>query len=102
MTLSVIVRRRATDELNEAYSWYEAEHQGLGERFLVDFKQTVLSAQTFPQSFIRVNDMVRRANLNRFPYAVFYKIESKRIVVLAVVHHARNPNLWPLPTKRAR
>lgn len=102
MTLPVALRRRVGADLNAAYHWYEAQRQDLGHQFLSDFKAMVESIQEFPQSFTRVNEKVRRANLKRFPYSVFYQEESKRIVVLSVIHQSRDPHVWPLPRKRAR
>lgn len=46
-----------------------------------------------------VRGNVRRAIVTRFPYAVFYQVEPKRVVVLAVIHTARDPRLWPQPRK---
>ena len=42
-----------------------------------------------------VHGEVRRAVVSRFPYAVFYRVDPKRVVVLAVLHMARDPKLWP-------
>jgi hypothetical protein len=38
---------------------------------------------------------VRRAVVSRFPYLIFYVARQTRIAVLAVLHHARNPAVWP-------
>ena len=102
MTLPVVLRQSAIKELNSAYRWYESEREGLGREFLADFKQLAKSIEDFPQSFVRINDKIRRASLNRFPYMVFYRVESKRIIVLSVLHQARDPHTWPLPRKRSR
>ena len=45
--------------------------------------------------FAIVHSNVRRAIVSRFPFAVFYLVEPKRVVVLRVLHTARNPILWP-------
>ena len=37
---------------------------------------------------------MRRALLQRFPYAVFYEVGAVDIVVYAVFHCARNPRAW--------
>lgn len=39
--------------------------------------------------------MVRRVLVERFPYCIFYVVEPERLVVLAVLHVARDPDLWP-------
>lgn len=37
-----------------------------------------------------------------FRMGVFYRVESKRVVVLAVLHTARDPRVWPQPLGSAR
>jgi hypothetical protein len=32
----------------------------------------------------------------RFPYAVFFSVEGAIVVILAVVHTARDPDMWQL------
>jgi plasmid stabilization system protein ParE len=59
----------------------------------VDASFTVL--ERFPEMFARVHGDVRRVIVSRFPYAVFYQVEADRIVVLAVLHTARDPESWP-------
>jgi plasmid stabilization system protein ParE len=55
-----------------------------------------------PLVFRQVYGEVRRALVSRFPYAVFYRIEMNRIVVLTVLHSARDPKLWPQTRKVPR
>ena len=37
---------------------------------------------------------IRRALTRRFPYAVYFSIEEDAIVILAVLHTARDPEEW--------
>ena len=37
---------------------------------------------------------VRKALVRRFPYGVFYQVEVGQVLVLAVFHAKRNPNIW--------
>jgi len=37
---------------------------------------------------------VRCVRVRRFPYSVFFRAESRRIVVLAVFHARRDPSVW--------
>jgi plasmid stabilization system protein ParE len=37
---------------------------------------------------------VRCALVRRFPYAVYYRVEPERIVVIAVFHTKRDPGVW--------
>jgi plasmid stabilization system protein ParE len=56
--------------------------------------------EKFPEMFARVHANVRGVIVSRFPYAVFYQVEGDRVVVLAVLHTARNPESWPRPRTR--
>lgn len=40
-----------------------------------------------------VHGNVRRALTKRFPYGVFYVIDAEDVVVIGVLHAARNPRL---------
>ena len=100
--MTLVYRKRVGHEVRDTYEWYESQRQGLGEEFIEDFGSVIASIVEFPQSFVRINDKIRRANLVRFPYLVFYQVESKRIVVHAVIHQSRDPHRWPLPRKRSR
>jgi toxin ParE1/3/4 len=47
-----------------------------------------------PESFPTRAENVRRALVRRFPYAVYYRLEDERIVVLAIVHTSRDSAVW--------
>ncbi len=99
--MNLVYRKRVSGDLTDVYEWYERQQQGLGEELLADFDALIATIVEFPQSFTRIDDKVRRATMARFPYHVFYKIEIKRIIVLAVVHSARHPSTWPESRKRS-
>lgn len=46
------------------------------------------------EAFARVHHEIRRVRLRRFPYAIYYRILSDEIVVLAVMHGRRQPRRW--------
>jgi len=48
-------------------------------------------AQTHPLAFHLVHRTFRRVLLQRFPYALFYQFADDRIIVVAVLHQARDP-----------
>jgi len=99
MSLRVIVRAEAEQDILRAYAWYEEQVRGLGSDFVTALDETLSLVAREPEIFQRVHRTVRRALLHRFPYGVFYVVESRRVVVLAVMHTARHPSKW---TKRGR
>jgi plasmid stabilization system protein ParE len=102
MTLPIVFRRGVERDLAAAFRWYEAQRAGLGEEFLAAARSSFESIQSHPEIYALVHGEVRRIVLSRFPYAVFYTIQPRRVLVLAVLHTARDPKLWPRLTKRAR
>ena len=77
-------------DLREAYGWYEDKQPGLGLTFAKDFlsnyRHLVRDAQLYT---IRFAD-VRRLNLNRFPYGIFYVIRPPDVWILGVLHASRD------------
>ena len=102
MALPLVYRRKVGRDLAGAYGWYEEQRAGLGEEFLTAVDVTFDAIEQVPEMFRRVHGEVRRANVSRFPYAVFYRIDTKRVVVLTILHTARDPKLWPRSTSGAR
>jgi plasmid stabilization system protein ParE len=99
MALPAVYRRKVGRDLAGAYGWYEGQRAGLGEEFLGAVDASLDAIQEFPEMYARVHGEVRRAVVSRFPYAVFYRVEPKRVVVLAVLHMASDPKFWPQPRK---
>jgi plasmid stabilization system protein ParE len=91
VTLVLRVRRRAERDLDEAYAWYEARSEGLGEAFLRAVGACFARISSHPEAAPEVAHRVRRARLRRFPYGVYYVVREDAIDVLAVYHSRRRP-----------
>src|SRR5207302_1651483 len=78
MTLPVVFCRRFQDDLGAGFDWYEEQRSGLGQEFLSAVQSTLRSIEQFPEMFVFIHRDVRRAIVSRFPFAVFYLIESRR------------------------
>ncbi len=102
MTLPVVYRRRVQHDLAGAFDWHELQRTQLGEEFLSAVQSTFRNIELYPEMFTSIHGEVRRAIVPRFHFAVFYVVESRRTVVLRVLHTARNPALWPVPRRPAR
>lgn len=89
------LRREAQKELQGAAAWYEEQRPGLGGEFLDDFLLTVEAMEGIPELYAEVAAGVRRALLQRFPYAIFYSLEDTHIQVLGVKHCHGDPDNWP-------
>jgi len=101
MPLPVVYRRKVGRDVAAGFGYCEEQSPGLGEQFLMAVASAFEAIGRYPEMFSKVHGEVRRALLSRFPYAIFYRVESKRVVVLAVLHTARDPKLWPQGRTRA-
>ena len=100
MPLAVVYRRQVGRDLAAGFDYYAAQGLELGEKFLTAVTSVFEAIGRYPRMFAAVHGEVHRAILSDFPYAVFYRIEARRVVVLAVVHTARDPRLWPRPRRQ--
>ena len=91
MSLPVIFRDLATEDVRAIYSWYELQQEGLGSRFIASLDLAVALISAHPLSCPVVYRHIRRVLLHGFPYAVFYLAGAKAIVVLACLHQSQSP-----------
>jgi plasmid stabilization system protein ParE len=94
MSYVLVFRPEVRAEISEAYRWYENQQSGLGDEFLDRISETLDRICQMPESYAVVYRDVRRAVVQRFPYAVYYRIVSSRVVVTAIFHGRRNPKAW--------
>lgn len=102
MALPSVYRRRVGRDLAVAYAWYEEQRPSLGDEFLAQVNVCFDAIEQFPAMFAAVHGEVRRAFVARFPYAVFFRVEPTKIVVLTVLHTARDSKHWPKPSAKTR
>ncbi len=86
---------RVEDDLADAAAFYEERSPGLGEDFLTDVRSAVDEILRGPEQWARVEaSPVRRYLIARFPYAIYFRAEPERVLVLAVTHTRRHPDAW--------
>lgn len=93
MTRTVVFRPEAEDEAVEVRGWYDARRPGLGSEFGAAVDATVMRIVEHPLAYPRVRGETRRAVLNRFPYAIYFRATPETIIVLAV-HGRQHPARW--------
>ena len=98
MNYVVVFRPEVRNELDEAYSWYESQELGLGDDFLEQVDEALDRICQMPESYTAVYRDVRRTVIQRFPYIIYYRIVSSRVIVIAVFHGRRNSKAWQTRT----
>jgi plasmid stabilization system protein ParE len=94
MAFSVVYKPLALLEAKEAYDWYAQEHIGMHTAFLEQLERTDRFLAANPYLYPCVEQTIRRANLNQFPYALFYVIDEDTVNVLSCFHQLREPKSW--------
>jgi len=93
MKYNVIVRPEAEDDLKEAFSWYEDKRTGLGYDFLLQVDAGINFINRNPALHPIEYKGTRKHLIKRFPYKIIYLIDEEKIIILAVIHGKRNPDL---------
>lgn len=94
MTFEIIVSREARADIAEAVDGFNDISATLSARFEVELELVYSNACEYPQMYPVVYKNFRRALLRHFPYSVFYVIEKSFILVVGVVHQARDESTW--------
>jgi plasmid stabilization system protein ParE len=77
-------------DISDAVNWYEDRQPGLGAEFIEDFLAHYRWLARDAQLYAVLFADVRRLNLDRFPYGLFYVIRPPEIWLLAVLHASRD------------
>jgi toxin ParE1/3/4 len=96
----------AMSELRAAAFWYDERSAGLGDEFLGEVNELGQRIAASPASYppwpglSASHARIRRALVDRFPYAVAFEVREGDVVVLAVAHAKRRPLYWVVRAQR--
>jgi toxin ParE1/3/4 len=76
----------AVAEARESRKWYAARNPLAGRAFE--------AAVPVPERWPVIHREVRRCLVKRFPFAIFYRVGSDVVTVLAAAHTSRRPGFW--------
>lgn len=93
MMREVIVRPEAANDIRSVHAWYRDISSQFATAFIRRIDEAITHAREWPLMYQLVYRDFRRVPLHRFPYALFYRAYDERIVVVAVLHQARDPQL---------
>ena len=94
MSLPLIVLPEAEVDLAKARMWYDQRGKPCADEFRQCIDNAMERISRMPELHAVIHKGVRRSLVRRFPYAIFYKAESTRVVVIAVMHTRRDPRRW--------
>ncbi len=82
MSLPLLITPAAEADIREARFWYEAKLAGLSDRLVLCLEAAFDHIKRIPRAGKLVEPGVRRVVVRKFPYGVFYRVESDRIATL--------------------
>jgi len=92
------VKARLTPEADldaqDAIRWYDERSRELGDDFLRQVNECIASVVKTPEKYPEIHREIRRALVARFPFAILYEIENNEIIIYAIYHCARDPEIW--------
>ena len=88
-------------DFDSAVRWYQHIDRNLGFRFRLETLATLRRIETFPYQFPVIDGIARRALLKRFPYSIFFDLNTDAPFVIAVVHQRRSEAIWMDRANRA-
>jgi plasmid stabilization system protein ParE len=86
----------AKEDIRDAARWYNKQSQGLGKRFIAEVRDSVQFIKQNPTASSIRYDEVRTTVLKVFPFMIHYTIDedNKTVVISAVLHTSRDPEVW--------
>jgi plasmid stabilization system protein ParE len=91
----------ALEEAEAAARWYAARSVSAATGFTEEIDEAESAIVEFPDAWSPFDHGTRRYLLRRYPFSVIYRVESRRILIVAVAHGHRRPGYWksrlPMP-----
>jgi plasmid stabilization system protein ParE len=89
--MEVVLLLAAERDLQEAYNWVEEHRPGREQFFLQAVGLRLEHLKRFPLIGLLYRGRFRRLLIPRYPFGIFYVVESNRIVLHAVLDLRQDP-----------
>jgi plasmid stabilization system protein ParE len=94
MSRLLVLEPEAEAEIFNAAEWYEKRNPVACAAFLRAIDRTIFLIQDHTEQYQVVYHETRRALVDGFPYAIFYKVTDREIIIVSCFHTSRNPSAW--------
>ena len=84
----VALTKAAKRDISDAAAWYEQQREGLGAEFIDSVDEGIGKIALNPLGYAVVSGENRRCVVDRFPYALWFKVRDN-VVVVGCLHHRR-------------
>ena len=94
MKYSLTIRKEAELDISESFKFYEEHRLGLGHDFLLCVDAAISKIERNPLLYKKIYKDLRRIAIERFPYRIFYLVQSQHIILTAIFHARKDPVSW--------
>ena len=84
----------ALEEAEAAARWYAERSATAAIGFSDEIDAAEAAIARLPEAWPRFDHGTRRYLLRRYPFSIVYRVESHRVLVVAVAHGHRQPGYW--------
>ena len=86
MSWRVTIRDRGQTDLVRAFLWYNQQQPGLGEGLVDEVRRCIHALEEDPLRYPVYYRGFRRILTRRFPYKLFFRVESNNVIVFRILH----------------
>jgi plasmid stabilization system protein ParE len=86
--------REALEKAETAARWYAARSPAAAAAFSEEVDAAESAIVRLPDGWPPFDHGTRRYLLRRFPFSIVYRVEPRRILIVAVAHGRRRPGYW--------
>lgn len=91
--MNIKLHPKAEDDLKEALDYYVSINEALKRKFIDDLDVTFSKIGQFPKLYSHETPTTQKVLLYKFPYIIIYEHYQNDIMIIAIFHTKRNPNI---------
>ncbi len=86
----------ALEEAEAAARWYAERSSAAAMGFSDELNAAESAISQLPDTWPSFEHGTRRYLLRRYPFSIIYRVESDRLLIVAVAHGHRRPGYWKM------
>lgn len=90
----LIVTPQAQQDILTVADWYQCQFAGMVQPFLTQLRELQDRIVKTPLIYQERMAAIRVARMRRFPYCLYFRVDSDQIVIIALLHERRDPIAW--------
>jgi toxin ParE1/3/4 len=89
--MEIVLLLAADEDLQAAFEWASRNREGRGQEFLDDVDRRLDQLRQFPRIGKAYRGRYRRLLVPKYPFGIFYVVETGRIVIHAIMDLRQDP-----------